>query len=145
MDDMNGQTQRQGGWVATFVIVGALLVLGLVGSVYFVKARHDAANQPTDQSHSSNSPAKSDKPASDKPASDQKPTVKTPDTTDSEPGSQTGSNTAQPPTASDGDVQHPLPQTGPEETLGSLVVLGLVAFLTVSYVRSRRLAAGRHL
>ena len=29
---------HQGGWVASFVIIGAVLVLGLLGSVYYVRS-----------------------------------------------------------------------------------------------------------
>lgn len=138
---MNGRGQHQGGWVATFVIVGAVLVLALLGSVYYVKTRHDAA-QNSDHSQSTttdSSDKKTDK--NDKKAPAKQPVDK-PASSDTPPADQPSTKPDE--ATSDKDTQpaaHPLPQTGPADTLSSVIVLSLLAFTIVSFVRSRRALA----
>ena len=146
---MNGRMERQGGWVATFVVVGALLVLGLLASAYFVKNRHDAAGKSTEQSQSSKTTddkSSSEKSDSSKQASPSpKPTTGSSDKSSASHSDLHKSETASSSAANDDKKSQPLPHTGPKETLGSILVLGALSFLAVSYFRSRRLASGRYL
>jgi cytoskeletal protein RodZ len=118
---------NEGGSVLSFVVIGAILVLLLVGGTYFVRqklfvsadsngqAPDTSQPKPSDQTDTSKEPTKKDEPA------------KTPDA--SQPSNPQQNTASTPPAA--------LPQTGPVETLS--VVMG-VAFLTAAftaYLRSR--------
>jgi predicted lipid-binding transport protein (Tim44 family) len=122
---------NEGGSVLSFVIIGAILVLLLIGGTYFVRqklfvsannkgqAPDTSQPQPSSQPDTSKKPAKKDEPA------------KTPDTSSPTQPSNSGQDTAGAPSTT-------LPQTGPVQTLS--VALG-IAFLTATftaYLRSRR-------
>lgn len=121
----------QGGSILSFIIIGVVLVLLLVGGAYFVrqKTQSPSGNAPVTTSPQTKAPAASDnKNTSDKngaasPDSSSKQAV-SPDTTDKS-------------AASGGSSNH-LPQTGPTETFSALVVLGLVSGVVTAYIRSRR-------
>lgn len=143
---MNERTKHQGGWVATFVVVGILLVLGLLASVYFVKVRHSTINEsaPASQSSSDNTSKQTEqktKPETPPSKESTKPVTKQPSSnSDSSKPSQQPS-TSQETTKPTVSKNKALPTTGPSETISSLMALGLVAFVATSYVRSRRALA----
>jgi LPXTG-motif cell wall-anchored protein len=121
---------NQGGSALSFVIIGIILVLLLVGGTYFVRQRllvqADNGRQTTDTPQTKPSD-KTDTPEESK---KEEPT-KTPETSQPVQPDSTAQDTAAPPAAN-------LPQTGPAETLS--VILG-AAFLTAAlaaYMRSRR-------
>ncbi len=113
---------NQGGSVLGFIIGAVALALLLVGGVYFVHLQSTFASQDAPQ----------------KPQ--EAPTKPTP-----EPEKQPGPSTevqlpSQLPSSNEGEA-HQMPQTGPRETILSMIALALVSGLAVSYVRSRRLLA----
>jgi cytoskeletal protein RodZ len=118
---------NEGGSVLSFVVIGAILVLLLVGGTYFVRQKLSVNAQTTGQSPDTSQPKSSDQTDTSKePAKKEEPA--TPEAT--QPTAPPQATTSTPPAA--------LPQTGPVETLS--VAIG-VAFLTAAftaYVRSRR-------
>jgi len=134
---------QQGGWIANFLIIGAVLVLGLVGTVYLVKSQSmDGEIAKTDndlsQSETSDEPAITEKDKSvdkNKDDSEAKPTEEkadSPAAPSQQPAASADENAEE-----KADVTEELPVTGPAETASSLFALGLIAFSAVSYVRSR--------
>jgi hypothetical protein len=140
---MSIQTQHQGGWIASFLIVGAVLVFGLVGTVYFLKTKMSddvqiASELQTDDSERTIPPPKESDAVKEK----------SPKKDDSEQKSDTSDDVdhditlpSEPEVASDAESDETadeLPTTGPGETAISLFVLALVAYSVTSYLRSRR-------
>jgi len=132
---MQKRMQHQGGWAATFVVVGVLLLAGLVGGVYFLKTRttdqvatNDDASSETerglDEASSNN----------DKPSQEQQPKK---DTTVSDPQQDTSAPRTQPsPQASTQDTKN-LPETGPADIFVKLVAVTALTAASVGYLRSR--------
>jgi cytoskeletal protein RodZ len=118
--------KRQGGLVLSFVVIGGVLVLLLLGGVYFVRQRTsvEAINQPAPTPTSEQTKTQSDKAKEDEAAKEQK------DKTSSETKSSTNSSSSNTTTA--------LPQTGPAETVGVLLALALVTGAFTAYIRSKR-------
>jgi LPXTG-motif cell wall-anchored protein len=112
---------NEGGSVLVFVVVGVILAGLLVGGIYLVNRQ---TSQPRPQA-----------PVAQKPQEkEQGPPPAEPGNSQSPPSSaQPGPDTS---TANNGNVE--LPTTGPKETIGSLVVLGLLSGALAGYVRSRR-------
>lgn len=113
---------NQGGSILSFLIIGSILAVLLIGGVYFVQQRksHPApAPTATKPSMQSNDKAKKvvDEPKKDTPAQEapkkEAPTPATP------PASE-------------------LPKTGTTETISSVIGAGLLSGMIVAYVRSRR-------
>lgn len=121
--------KNQGGSILNFVVVGVVLALLLIGGAYFVRTNTKVTADKT----SSPAPAKTEasKPRTTQQPSAPSPTQPAPDKTAD--GSQTPPAT--PPTASN------LPETGPAETLSTVVGLGLLSYGAAAYLRSRRARA----
>lgn len=119
---------NQGGSVVNFVIIGIILVLAVASVGYVVIKRGERARKDiaiaTIEEQTKNSQDKTNtetsKPEVTKQASDEK--TKTP----------TQPSAVQP------EPSKTLPATGPEQTVGELVALGLIMFAITSYVASRR-------
>jgi LPXTG-motif cell wall-anchored protein len=108
---------NEGGSVLVFVVVGVILAGLLVGGIYLV-------NRQTPQ------------PKPQTPVV-QKPQEKEQGPPPAEPGnSQPHPSSDQSEPKNNGSVE--LPATGSKETIGSLIVLGLLSGAVASYVRSRR-------
>ena len=113
---------NQGGSVLSFVIVGVLLAGLLVGGVYLVNRQ--SAGQP---------PAPVVQKPQEKPNESQSPPPAEPGTSQPSPSA----NMPESGGTTDNNVTE-LPTTGPKETLGSLIIIGLLGGIIVSYLRSRR-------
>lgn len=145
---MSIRTQHQGGWIASFLIVGAVLVFGLVGTVYFLKTRMGedvqiASESQTDDSEQTIPAPKeagtSKEKSTKKDDSEQKNDASDVDHDITLPSEPEVANSAE--SDEEASATAPadeLPTTGPGETALSLFVLMLVAFSVTSYLRSRR-------
>lgn len=139
---------NQGGWIVNFVVVGAVLVLGLLAGLYYVKSREAARETSsvatdTSQSDQGSSDQKNtdDQWSGDDKASSDNASDKA---ADGESRDDTAANTND---EQDGDiaVETPgdmsdaeLPQSGPVDTLAQLTGATLLTITIVSYVQSRR-------
>ena len=141
---MSQQTQNRGGWVASFIIVGAVLVLGLLAGLYYLKSRQIeqtaqpvAVNQETDDS-----PAPT-------PSSGQKDDhAQTPATENNDKesrGSDSTDNQASTPANqqnSDSNIskesRNELPVTGPADLGAQFLAVAALAVASVAYIQSRR-------
>lgn len=136
---------NQGGSILNFIIVGVVLAVLLIGGAYYVRQKTqtsaDTASAPApsaDQktNSSQNSSKKQPAPSQSSDASKDKTTngddKKTAPAQTSAPAQAPASST--PPAA----TSNQLPQTGPGQTLSSIVALGLLGYMTVAYLRSRR-------
>lgn len=123
---------NQGGSVASFIIVAALLVLGTAGLLYFVK-RGDAPKAGTPVAVSDN---KDKKPTSN---GGQKVNEGSGSTTKNNKPS-TNSTTNNPGSTSVTELS----RTGPAETFTQIVMVGILAAALMSYAQSRKQAAINH-
>lgn len=122
---------RQGGSIFNFIIIWVVLALLVIGGVYFVRQQlhsgitktsapttSDKSKQGNDKSKnngtSGSQPAPSSPPAS-APAPSQSPTSSAP-----------------------ASPSKTLPQTGPAETLSTVLGVGTLGYITTAYLRSRR-------
>ena len=120
---------NQGGSILGFVLIGGVLALLLVGGAYLVRKNTEL-------------------PADTSVAPEMGQTEKKPDKTEEKPKSapekeekQTNNNAQKeqdniPATGTD-----ELPKTGPAQTILTVVMLGILVGVSVSYVQSRRLAS----
>ena len=109
---------KEGGSVLGFVVVAIVLGTLLLGGVYLVSRQEGRSASPVTKPQE---PSKKDEKQAPPPAEPgKKPELQAPQSTP-----QAG-------------VAHELPVTGPTESLGPLLVLGLVSGLFVSYIRSRQ-------
>lgn len=115
----------QGGSVATFIIIGVILALGLIGTVYVLK-------QHGEQVRKEQAIADSERQQDNK-----KETTKSEDTDKSDA---VNSDEIKPPDTSTEatDTSEKLPTTGPELAIGELVGIYLLTIMTTSYMLSRR-------
>lgn len=136
---------NQGGSVASFIIVAALLVLGTAGLLYFVK-RGDAPKSGTPVAVSDN---KDKKPAAN---NGQKVDENTGSTnrnnSNSSSNSGRGAQNNKPSTSGTTNNSRPTPvtelsQTGPAETFAQIVMVGILAAALMSYMQSRGQVATR--
>jgi len=115
---------NEGGSVLSFVIVGVVILLLLVGSIFAVRQLTSQpaplAQEPAKTTPEQTKPQEQKPEESTKPSSSEKEQASTPQ--------------AQTPTASNPE----LPKTGPTETLGVTLGLMLITLAGVSYVRSRQ-------
>lgn len=145
--------KRQGGSVAVFMVVGVILVLVALGVIYGMK--HVAMRDQTPpmilsglssgDDKSEESAESSDKPSQDDATSEEsdKPAE---DGGDSKAGEADGTRTEGSASsgggASDGQSSsgsaEGLPQSGPAETIASMVALSAVVASTTAYIRSLR-------
>lgn len=115
----------QGGSILGFIAAAVVLTALLVGGVYFVHLQSSSASQlpQKPQEQPTNSPQPSSEGSEkkeDSPAPQPQPTPAP----------------AQLPSAS--PESHQLPQTGPEQTIATMIILATFTGVAVSYLRSRR-------
>ena len=126
--------RHQGGSIAGFIIIGAVLVIGGAGLLYWV-------------SHRDASPAKT--PEVTVPVASEKNDTKQPNQTETEsshpnseatqkPANDTQANQAPASTPSAEVKVEQIPQTGPADTLLQLLIIGLLVGTTAAFIRSRR-------
>ena len=144
---MSGVSKRQGGWIATFLVIALVLTLGLAGTIYFLKRGNsvNVATQGTDgiAQHDSNESKKdteddatdTSKATTNKDNKDDSASVDTDASTSTKKAE--GTNDAKSKT----DEHHSaaaLPQTGPSDTVRAVIVVSLITFAAVSYAQSRQ-------
>lgn len=105
---------NQGGSIISFIVIGAVLAALLVGGVYFLNQHQQSTSTPSAQS----------------PRSDQ--------SNQPRPESEKEESQALAPDTSSQHATTQLPSTGAKETLGTLLSVGLISGVSISYVRSRR-------
>lgn len=130
---------NQGGSVASFIVVGALLVLVTVGLLYAVRQQPEsgeiakepeitlpgADNNTDNQNRDDKTPAADEGGTQDKTSTDESST--TDETTDDE--------------TTEGDTEttvDEIPQTGPADTMMQLVAVGALTAVSSAYYRSRK-------
>jgi len=147
---MNQQMQSKGGWIASFMIVGAVLVLGLLAGLYYVKTRQieeSTAPVATEDQETSKSEEQKpqtnedkDKAAPQAPAdteNDTKPVDK--QVAVEEPGDEaTDSDSSANDQNADTDSNSELPATGPADAGAQFIALAALAVSGAAYVQSRR-------
>jgi cytoskeletal protein RodZ len=132
----------QGGSLTGFIVVGVLLALVLVGGLYGLN-RYNAqrASDETTSQESESQPANDEK-TTEKPTSSNEDSDKaTPESTS--PATSEDKTPAASDDAPSAATTAALPETGPADTMISLLAVGLLGFASAHYVRSRR-AAHRH-
>lgn len=114
--------RREGGSVPKFIVVAVVLIALLVSGAYFV------------QQQSRNKPATAPVPVTELPGGEQKPAEEstTPPPANTVPNNSTTQSSPQAP------VANRLPQSGPADGLLTILTLGLLAGVGVSYIQSRR-------
>lgn len=144
---MSKKMYRQGGWLASFVVVATVLVLGLLGTVYYLKTRQNQtqdvasndSSQKTDATNSSNH----DKKAASDDVNNAKP--QTADTNTDGGVVQKSQDKTYPAKASESETSTPqsaaLPATGPRDILTSSAVVTILGYSVASYLASRRRAS----
>jgi cytoskeletal protein RodZ len=130
---------KQGGSILGFILIGVVLAALLVGGVYFVRQQTaKQVTQPTPvEPTSSQQPSSSDSSESPAPATEDKS-----DNTDtSDKKEETSANNTPTENSSQPSSQTAteLPKTGPSQTIGVLIVVGILSYAVVLYARSRRL------
>lgn len=115
---------NQGGSVATFMIVGIILICGLIGAVYGLK-------QHGDQVRKDQAIAAYEKQQAEKKASEAKQETSASDSSDNE-------STGVVSIADDSNSSTELPLTGPELTVSEYLGLSLLVAVSIAYVSSRR-------
>lgn len=136
---MNTQYKRQGGWVASFLIVGTVLVLVVIGGLWYVKSNQTelaGTNETSDSATENEStPAENEEAV---------PTeggvVPQNDADKGEVVDTNGQGAATGETAPASTPTTTLPATGPEDTFGTLIIVSILTFSTVTYLRSRQRA-----
>ncbi len=139
---MNARVKQQGGWAGSFVIVGIVLVLLLLGGVYFLKSKEvneqlatdtDSSVQTEEKSDQKNTGEDSDKQSTKNDGT--KSETKGAENTDKQAAD---SSSARGPrsTAESGDAAQ-LPQTGPADTAATLAVFAVLTYSVIAYIRSR--------
>ncbi|QQG50724.1 MAG: LPXTG cell wall anchor domain-containing protein [Candidatus Saccharibacteria bacterium] len=110
---------NQGGSVLSFVIIGVILAAILVGGVYMVRQQTSQpsgeAPQEVVEEPPATTPTEETEKEAEKPQKEE-PVQQTPQT----------------------EKEVELPQTGPAESLVSLIAIALLGFTATSYLRSRR-------
>ena len=123
---------HQGGWVANFIIIGAVLVIGLLGGVYYLRQHNASQEQVATNTDETSTTSTNDTTRDD---SANTP-IEAPDTrseTTNPKAAEPEKNTAEQDTDTD-----ELPTTGPSETAASLMAVTALSFSGASYLRSRR-------
>ena len=163
---MNTQYKHRGGWAASFLIVGILLTLAVLGGLYYIKANQQKLASSDKTSTTSKTTTTTINP--DKTSTSSTGVVSQNDTTkkgetvdtntskvaqdplDDEAGADAeaatdaaaNANTSQPTTPSSPKTTSPtaksnLPTTVPEDTLFNAAIITLLTFVAATYVRSR--------
>jgi len=123
---MKMQRTNQGGSVASFIIIGIILISGLIGAVYLLNRRGEQVRQ--DQAIAESEKQQPEK-APPEEAKD-KPVVA---------ASSEGQTASSKP--DDSGASQDLPATGPGLAVGEIFVLSLLTTVTASYLLSRRKSA----
>jgi cytoskeletal protein RodZ len=119
----------QGGSIASFVVIGVILLAGLLAAVYFVNLRGQQARK--DQAISSTNTQNTTK-------------TGTTSTETKNNTTKTSSNSSKTTTTTSKSQGSNLPATGPETSIGSMISVFLLTVSIGAYLTSRR-AAGRSL
>jgi cytoskeletal protein RodZ len=119
---------NQGGSVATFVVVGLILVVTLVGAIYLVKIRSQQARNNQEIATS-----ETKKPASTNNSTSNGSTKSSESSQSSDTSDSQAENTAASTTTSQG-----LPTTGPGIDILQLVGVYMLAVSSTAYILSRR-------
>ena len=125
---MGNRRTNQGGSVATYILIGLILIAGLLGSVYFVKLRGDQARKDQAIASLNKQPVK--------PPVAQKSADKDEESTDNTPASSNDNKsvTSAEPTANSKD----LPNTGSNLAVGDLLATFMLTVAIIGYISSRR-------
>jgi len=132
---MQKRMQHQGGWAATFVVVGVLLLAGLVGGVYFLKTR-TTDQVATNDDASSEIERALDEAGSNNDAPSQEQPPKN-DTTTSNPDQDKDEPQTQPSPQETAQETKKLPETGPADVFVKLIAVTALTAASVGYLRSR--------
>lgn len=112
---------KEGGSVLGFVVAAIVLAGLLVGGAYFISGQDTQRSTPV--TNKPQEQPKEEKKEGPPPA---------------EPGKKQEERPQTPATTPQAGMTQELPTTGPREALGSILIIGLVTGLLVSYLRSRR-------
>lgn len=137
---MKSRMQHQGGWAATFVVVGIVLALGLAGGIYYLKTHMNndvAISQPDTSSEiekTLNDAGKQndEKDTNNDSAKDQPDQKNETPAKNSTPSKDTTSDDT-----AGKDKAGTLPETGPADALAQLVAVAALTVSSVAYIRSR--------
>lgn len=122
--------RHQGGWAASFFIIGTVLVLGLIGGVYVLKQQ---SNKPTEAPVAVTAPEKSSEDnQATQPVKPEQNTEQAQKPDEQSPAATTSQSPAAP--SSTGR----LPETGPTDTLGKMIAVTALTVAVVCYFQSRR-------
>jgi cytoskeletal protein RodZ len=113
---------NQGGSILSYIIVGGVLALLLIGGVYFIR-QQAAAPQPIDQPT---------------PATDQQVREPAPEQAKPEEAKPETSMDQSAPQQAQQPAVNELPQTGPAESIMALLALGSLTAVMIAYMQSRR-------
>ena len=140
---MNARVKQQGGWAGSFVIIGIVLVLLLLGGVYLLKSNEisDRVATDTDPSSSQDEATHDQKDqgtkSEDKAKQEDSASTKTQENTkDAEEKAADTAVKSHEETESD-DAHAELPQTGPAATAASLMIFAILTYSVAAYIRSR--------
>lgn len=149
---MNQRTRNQGGWVASFMVIGAVLVLGLLAGLYYIKTQQLEGGG-TVAIETNETSSDSDKNTSGQSSSKGDNNKKTmpPEATDSSKDHATSGKDGQkhkeqaeadnkttPAVGSSEDGSEALPATGPGDVVAQLIAVFALTVSGVAYVGSRR-------
>lgn len=123
---------NQGGSIVGFVVIGAVLILGSAGLLYWVSHRDAPATKTPEVSVPAAS-ENSDKEKTETPTNSDSDTNK--EETDN---TQTSETPSQPTSSSSDQAVEQIPQTGPADTLMQLLAIGLLAGVVAVFVRSHK-------
>ena len=118
------QRTNQGGSVATFIVVGVILVFGLIGTVYFLKQHGEQVRK--EQAIAAYDKQQAEKKSAETKSEENSNTVSSNDSKTSNSSSDT-TRTSQ-----------DLPTTGLELAVGELIGVFLLTMTIASYILSRR-------
>lgn len=126
----NGRT-NQGGSVLVFAIIGVVLAAAIVGTVYFVRQQGEQVRSDTPLFEMPEATPESPAPVEDgDEATSEDTTQGTPKTVPGRSDAESGDDTT---TKNPSD----LPETGPAETLMTILVVAMLVFVSTSYYQSR--------
>lgn len=125
---MNARVKQQGGWAESFVMVGILLALLLVGGVYFLKSNQV---QDGDIAVDTSTDEKTTNEKNEKDSTSDRSNENEERSSEESRLPKGGREVA------DEEAYENLPATGPTETIASSLILALITFSSVAYVRSR--------
>jgi LPXTG-motif cell wall-anchored protein len=125
---------NQGGSILSFLIIGGVLAVLLIGGAYFVQQQSARSIADKNKTPVATQPAAQSNESADKkntPATENKKVAVEPNKEGAAP--KTAPQPTTPPATQ-------LPKTGPAEMVSSLLGAGLLSGMIVAYVRSRRLS-----